>query len=355
MQFDWSISHYDYRNRIRNLDKKAQGVVKSDKFFPVFLEDGKEKIFKPLSKTKPLSTPYFAYSEVFWSTVIHEFFDPETPIYKLAICQNIEDDFENKYHHGTIVDSLEKPSMEIINLYEIFRDNPDPEINILTYQNCCGQFYDYTSFFETKLMRENKELGQQFAKQVLLSILKLDQNYHYENPLFYMKDNKVQRMTPMIDHEFSSMFLFLDALPLNLKYWKDGMDSLIMPKSDPSDIFQVYRYEAFASLSRNLDVILSTYPDISLEFLENLKRLIQEFQTEPFQLEDHQYLTPFSSENYKIGKAEFKKKDKEQAESFRETIPQSSPKIEEVSVLIYREVLETSKILKQEMEKRLIK
>ena len=96
MTFDWNVYHYDYRNRLRNLTSSAKGVVKSNKFFPVFLEDGKEKVFKPLSKTKPLSTPYFAYSEVYWSTIINKYFDSNTPIYRLAICQNIEDDFENK-------------------------------------------------------------------------------------------------------------------------------------------------------------------------------------------------------------------------------------------------------------------
>ncbi len=65
IKFDWNVYHYDYYKRSRNLDVIAQGRVKSEKFFPVFLEEGKERIFKPLSKTKPLYTPYFAYSEVF--------------------------------------------------------------------------------------------------------------------------------------------------------------------------------------------------------------------------------------------------------------------------------------------------
>lgn len=65
IKFDWNVYHYDYHKRSRNLDVVAQGKVKSEKFFPVFLEEGKERIFKPLSKTKPLYTPYFAYSEVF--------------------------------------------------------------------------------------------------------------------------------------------------------------------------------------------------------------------------------------------------------------------------------------------------
>ncbi len=64
MYFDWNVYSYQYEDRIRNLSNQAQGIVKSNKFFPVFLEGEREIIFKPLSKTKPLSTPYFAYSEV---------------------------------------------------------------------------------------------------------------------------------------------------------------------------------------------------------------------------------------------------------------------------------------------------
>ena len=53
----FQVKEFDYNNRKRNLESKASGVVSSTKYFPVFEEDGKEKIFKPLSKTKPLSTP----------------------------------------------------------------------------------------------------------------------------------------------------------------------------------------------------------------------------------------------------------------------------------------------------------
>ena len=34
-------------------------------------------------------------------------------------------------------------------------------------------------------MKDNQELAKKLATQILLSILRLDQNYHYENVLFY--------------------------------------------------------------------------------------------------------------------------------------------------------------------------
>lgn len=110
MQFNWNVYQCDYKNKTKNLTREAQGIVKSKKYFPVFKEQGQEYIFKPLSKTKPFSTPYFAYSEVYWSTIINKYFDKSTPIYRLAIYKNIED--EKKYHHGTVVKSLEENQKE---------------------------------------------------------------------------------------------------------------------------------------------------------------------------------------------------------------------------------------------------
>lgn len=147
MEFNWKVYEYDYQKRTGNLTSEAQGVVKSSKHFPVFQEEGQDYVFKPLSKTKPFSTPYFAYSEVYWSTIINRYFDEKTPIYRLAICKNIED--EKKYHHGTIVKSLEEENKRLVNLYEWFRDFPDSYIDIKEYINYCEMYYDYRMFFDT--------------------------------------------------------------------------------------------------------------------------------------------------------------------------------------------------------------
>lgn len=355
MTFDWSVSHYDYRNKIKNLNSTAQGVVKSNKFFPVFLEKEKEIIFKPLSKTKPLSTPYFAYSEVFWSTIINRYFDDTTPIYKLAICQNIEDDFTNKYHHGTVVSSLVNPTEKLINLYEIFRDFPDPSVDISNYINFCEKFYDYRSIFASIIMKENQDLARKFAKQVLLSILKLDQNYHYENVLFKERDNEIKTIAPMIDHEFSTMFLYLDNMEMNQKRFQEALSSLIASKENLKDIFELLHYDAFAILSKNLDIIISEYREVSIEFLEQLKVFIKDFQEEPLLLENHNYLTSFNSYNFQIGQALYKNNNPEGARRLQQQLEQYQPDIRDVSKIIYEETLLSSQTLKEEIEKRLIK
>ena len=306
-----------------------------------------------MSKTKPLCTPYFAYAEVFWSTIINKYFDSKTPIYKLAICKHIEEDFESKYNHGVIVDSLIKHNSKLVNLYEIFRDNPDPNVNISKYINYCEWFYDYECFFNSKLMKENNNLSENFAMQVLLSILKLDQNYHYENPLFY-KSNDGIILAPMIDHEFSTMFLYIDDLDKNRKKFNDGISSLIL-KPTPNDILSILLYENHSSLSKNLDIIIDRYKKPSIEFLERLKWFINDFESEVFLLEDHGYITPFNSYNFEVGNALYKNKDLKLAEKLNAEKIQYNPNIIDISSIIYNEVILSSRILENEIEKRLIK
>ena len=67
----WIPKVYNYAERTGNLKAEAVGVVSGEKHFPVF--EGR-MIFKPLTKSKPLSTPLFAYAEVFWSWVIRTYF-----------------------------------------------------------------------------------------------------------------------------------------------------------------------------------------------------------------------------------------------------------------------------------------
>ena len=62
----WIPKVYNYAERTGNLKAEAGGVVSGEKHFPVF-ED--RMVFKPLTKSKPFSTPLFACAEVFWSWV----------------------------------------------------------------------------------------------------------------------------------------------------------------------------------------------------------------------------------------------------------------------------------------------
>ena len=99
----FKVNNYDIKNKKRNLEAKASGVVSGTKYFPVFDENGKEYIFKPLSKTKPYSTPLFAYSEVYWSYLIKKYIDSNTPQYRLAICNGLSDEQPKYYDKGTII------------------------------------------------------------------------------------------------------------------------------------------------------------------------------------------------------------------------------------------------------------
>ena len=96
---DYTSKTYNYSNRLGNLTAEAVGVIKGEKHFPVFAD---RIIFKPLTKSKPLSTPLFAYAEVFWSWVINTYFMP-VPQYRLAFCEGYEAKTGKNYDYGTAV------------------------------------------------------------------------------------------------------------------------------------------------------------------------------------------------------------------------------------------------------------
>lgn len=337
MLFNFNVTQLNYEERLGNLDAKAYGVVKSIKNFPIFLIDDKEVIFKPLSKTKPLSTPFFAYSEVFWSTITNNYFDSSAPIYNLAICKNYGAEFISKYHHGTIVDSIERPDCKLINLYQIFLKYNDDSIDIKDYINYCEKFYDYSKILDTKIMNDDRKLGEQLAYQILLSILRLDQNYHYENPLFYERNGQIVSITPPIDYEFSTMFMYLDNLKLNIEKYNLALNELLLERDEKSTI----------------DIIIEKYPQVVSEFLKGLRMLIMDLEKTGFRLEDNNYITPFNSFNYKIGRARFKKNDELKALELEKELSQYNIDIDTVNNVVYDETLNTCKILKKELEKRI--
>ncbi|MDE6292477.1 MAG: hypothetical protein K2L98_02215, partial [Bacilli bacterium] len=208
MKIDYKVRQFDYNKRAGNLDAEAKGKVKSKKYFPYFYEDGKKIIFKPLSKTKPYSTPYFAYSELVWSHILHYFFDENIPLYHLAKCVGYEQT-EPKYHtYGTVVESVTSESEKLVNLYEYFMKYPDTGVTdiIKDYTNYCKTYYDYSFFFASELLKGHSELATEISRQILYSILRGDQNYHYVNVSFIYEGDNLKRVAMPIDHEFSSIF-----------------------------------------------------------------------------------------------------------------------------------------------------
>ena len=141
------------------------------------------------------------------------------PRYQLAFCQGYEKETGKYYDYGTVVPMIYGEKEHLMNLLEFFRAYPDKKADIDQYLNYCQMFYDYTNIFETDFFQEHTRLAEELATHVLVSILKGDQNYHYENVAFVCdSSNRILRIAPMIDHEFSTYFMFPDATGRHL-YW----------------------------------------------------------------------------------------------------------------------------------------
>lgn len=351
------IEYYDYELRYRNLDSEAKSSVKSEKFFPVFLKDGKEEILKPLSKTKPFTTPFFAYSEVFWSNVVNKYFDKNTPIYRLAICNNYSKNVEKYYDKGTIVPSLLNNNQYLVNLYEYFTKYPDEGFDISYYVNYCMMIYDYNSIFNSKLIRNNKKLGEDLALQVLISILEANQNFHYENVNFIYEDDKLIKLAPMIDHEFSSMFLFLDNEEKNI-YTINNFEKVFMADDRELSVRDRILKELYISstpIPNELDLIVDRYPNIANFFLERLELFIDDLEKEKIVFVDSLYMEPFNSEEYKIGMALYKNHNEQAAIFLRNDIEKKDVDLEKLSELVTNNTLLIAKTLKSNLYERLDK
>ena len=278
--------HYCYADRTGNLTAEAVGVVKGEKYFPVF-EGG--MVFKPLTKSKPFSTPLFAYAEVFWSEVIREYF-VEAPQYRLAFCEGYEKEVPKYYDYGTVSPLLYQAGESLLNLLEFFRMYPDEKVDIDQYVNYCQMFYDYTTIFEATYFQEHPQIAKELAMQVLLSILKGDQNYHYENVAFLCgADGEIHGMAPMIDHEFSTCFMFPDD-PVEHLYWFGQLQRSIEGREAEAHEFDfLSRPGRTGAAGEKCDVPASEpelhrrehYPDVTAVFLEKLRRLDAELAEHP--------------------------------------------------------------------------
>lgn len=354
MKINCNVEYYEYKNRYRNLTNEAVGVVKSQKFFPVYLKDGKEEIFKPISKTKPLATPLFAYSEVVWSTIINTYFDNKAPIYRLAICNGYSKEVPKYHDHGVIVPSILKEGESLVNLLEYFTKNPDESFDQEKYVNYCMKYYDYTPVFNTKLILENYELGKQLALQVLISILKADQNYHYENVGFICEGDEIKRLASPIDHEFSSMFIYTDYLKANKELVKNFSKWLEIEKTktEEAKIISLFLKE-MPGINTNLNIIVNRYEEVVKFFLERLEVLIYDLEHNPLDLKDNNYLFPFNSDNYKAGMAQYKNNNKEAAKAIMSSLQQVQVDINELTKTIQEEILFIAKLLQKNLIHRL--
>ena len=311
---------YDYIDRIGNLSAEAVGVVKGEKHFPVF--EG-NMIFKPLTKSKPFSTPLFAYAEVFWSWMINTYFQP-VPQYRLAFCEGYEAETEKYYDHGTAVPMAYGDGEHLMNLLEFFRKYPDQKVDIDNYVNYCQMFYDYTEILESDYFQRHRALAEELAMQILISVLKGDQNYHYENVAFVCDEvGEVLRMAPMIDHEFSAYFMFPESISRHV-YWVDELKRSIEGQPVRPDEYAQFSNEterklmekSATCLHKNLVYIREHYPEVTKQFLNQLHLLETDLieKKELFTVQKSPaYPDHANSDAWLVGKARYKDHDEEEA------------------------------------------
>ena len=66
-----------------------------------------------MTKTKPYTTPLYAYSEVIWSNIINKYFE-YAPIYQLAFCNGYEENEPKYYDRGTLVENIYFGNLSIL-------------------------------------------------------------------------------------------------------------------------------------------------------------------------------------------------------------------------------------------------
>ena len=355
MKISFAVKQVEYAKRTGNLNVEASGVVKSKKHFPYYRsENGTVEIFKPLSKTKPLTTPLFAFAEVFWSNVIDEYF-MDAPRYQLAVCSGYSEEEPKYYDYGTLVPSVCDEGEHLVNLLEYYRNHPDPHVDIDNYINYCMLFYDYTDIFESSVIQENVKIGEELAMQILLSILKGDQNYHYENVAFVCdEENNVLRLAPVIDHEFSTMFLFPEDLERNITFFRDLLSSIagVETTEDIKTKDEAERQlliQSTTNLNRNIRYISSQYPNVAASFLEKLEKF--EKDIDDIRIYNEGYVFPCNSYSFKIGQARYKNYDEEQAIELEKTMRYYDIDLTVFEKVLKSEIEKVIKSLRKELER----
>lgn len=334
MDINFNVKIVNYNERNGKLDIKASGVVKSNKFFPTYLVNGKNYIFKPLSKTKPLTTPLFSYAEVIWSNIINKYF-MEAPVYQLSKCIGYTENEPKYYEHGCLVENILSKDEHLVNLLEYFMENKDEHVNIDDYVNYCLMFYDYIPIFESKLFQENYNLAEELAMHILVSILKADQNYHYENVAFICDENEnIKRLAPMIDHEFSTMFLFPDYEETHKKYFNKFINNITIPDNVLYD---------------NIEYIVIHYPRVVKKFKEGLEKLYIEIKK--LKLQDNGFLEKSSTDSYQIGMARYKENDEFKAKILEQIIELNDIDLEKLNEIIISEIRTTALTFLDTIEK----
>lgn len=321
--FDFTTRKLYYTDRTRNLAVEAAGVVKSEKHYPVFDMDGKDYIFKPISQSKPFATAFFPLSEAFWSQLLPQYFGTPMPQYYLAECAGYHDEAPKYLDTGCISENALGPGEHLVNLLEWFVAHPDPAVDIANYENFCYMYYDYVPIFESQLFQSRKDLAEQLAMQVLLSILTVDENYHYENVAFICDDTgEILRLCPPIDHEFSELFAFPDDEPEFLHFLLLHANAI---RGKPTEAGAIRHPEY---IRQNLEYILKHFPGLSKSFADNLLRLRADIEDRTIlnaiQSAGGQPTTACDSNAWRVGRALYHDHDPEKAEKNKKYLKEST-------------------------------
>lgn len=331
----FDVHDIEIDDKTRNLKAESSGVIYSTKFFPVFSIEGEEYIFKPLSKTKPLLTPLFSYSEVYWSYLFRKYIDSDTPDYHLAKCKGIEKENKKYDERGCLVKNILHEGESLINLLEFYQKYPDSLVDISQYINYCEKQYDYSDILRSTFFTERSDLGEQLSLQILCSILRRDDNFHYENVSFIEKDGKILRIAPMIDFEFSQMFLFPDVEEYHREkssFYDEGMLPIyhynkelsleenyatFMSIIEYGSVYQFFDHTESELVLKNLKTIVELYPEVVERFLESIKEMRQEIMNIEISF-DSSFLKEFSSFDWKPSRMLLKGEVTEDDERYKE-------------------------------------
>lgn len=326
LNFDFAARKLSYADRTRDLTIEAAGVVKSEKHYPVFDMDGKEYIFKPISQSKPFATAFFPLAEAFWSQLLPQYFGVQMPQYYLAECASYHAEVPKYLDTGCISENALASGEHLVNLLEWFVAHPDPAVDIANYENFCYMYYDYVPIFESQLFQSRKDLAEQLAMQVLLSILTIDENYHYENVAFICNDaGEILRLCSPIDHEFSELFAFPDDEPEFLHFLLLHTNA-IKGKLDETESIRHPEY-----VRRNLEYILKHFLGLAKSFASSLQQLRADIEdgTLLIAIQGANGLTtlPCDSNAWRVGRALYHDHDPEKAEKNKKYLKESNIKM----------------------------
>ncbi|MCH5167245.1 MAG: hypothetical protein J1F35_05060 [Erysipelotrichales bacterium] len=330
-KLNFDITNLKYSERDGNLDIKSHSNPPSTKYFPIY----GDRIFKPLSYTKPLTTPIFCYAEVFWSYYIKKYFYTEGLTTNLALCEGITDEQPKYRKQGVLVDSYLNSGEKDISIYEYFNLHPDEAVNINDYVNYCLEFYDYIPIFMSKIIKNRQDLGEELALLVLLSLLTMNENFHYENNRFICsKDGEILRLNPPFDNEFSLPFLF--------------------PESQTSNAYFLIKYignmDGHNVLGKNLRFIAEHYPNVCHKFLDGLVKFDKEIKNNPVIIEDNSFIGNVSSAEYNIYQARLHEHDEEAAKKLIKKIKLQEINYFALNSLINKEIQANNEVIQNGLE-----